>query len=142
MTKSSETFDRSTKVWLVVLLAGFVGFVAILASAFINGSSRPVEPIATVEQSAPAEISQVRAMSEPTWSYPEPSGTEHSNGNQLQSSHSAVKREQDAATNKAFVHRQAETFREMVKQNKVPGGLGDLTLEKIDEMEKNNVGVW
>lgn len=78
-------------------------------------------------------------MSEPTWSYPEPSGTKVTNGNQSLSSHSAVKREQDAATNKAFVHQQAETFRAMVIKNKVPGGLGDLTLEKIDEMEKNGI---
>jgi hypothetical protein len=38
-----------------------------------------------------------------------------------------------------MVHHQAEDLRSMVKQNKLPEALGHITLEEIDEMEKNGV---
>jgi hypothetical protein len=38
-----------------------------------------------------------------------------------------------------MVHHQAEDLRSMVKQNKLPAGYGHLTLEQIDEMEKNGI---
>ena len=48
-------------------------------------------------------------------------------------------RKKDDAAIKEVVHHQAEYLRSLVKQNKLPDAYGHLTLEQIDEMEKNSI---
>ena len=147
MNVTARSFDTASKCWLAVLATAFLASVAILAHSFIKASSPPAESSATVQQPASEGTKEVRTPNKPDWSFPAPrpvvKGQRITAGTDPFRSPDSdtAKRQKDAAA-KQLVHRQAEALRTMVKQDKLPEGLGNLTLEQIDEMEKKGEAIW
>ena len=151
MSATRQSVDATSKLWLTVLAVAVLASIATLIHSFIKATAPPEEIVSvTAREPTAAPTAAAPASAEPAWSFPDPARVAQGQSQPetpgvepfSPSSNSAPKRQTEDAASKAMIHQQAETFRDMVKQNKVPGGLGDLTLEKVDEMEKNNVGVW
>jgi hypothetical protein len=145
MNAPARSLDTASKCWLGVLALAFLVSVAILAHSFLKALAPPEENSATAHQAAPGGTGEVHAKSESGWSHIEPvravENRPVTTGADPFSSiiNRAANRQQDAAAAKEAVHRQAEYLRTLVKQNRLPGGLGNLTLEQIDEMEKKGI---
>jgi len=145
MDTPSRPLDTASKCWLTVLAGAFLASVAILAHAFLRTMAPPEQNSATTQKDASGRTGEVHASSEPAWTYPQPGRAIENRpvttGADPFSSiiNRVANRQQDAAVAKEMVHGQAEYLRTLVKQNRLPAGLGNLTLEQIDEMEKKGI---
>ena len=135
---SPDSFDGNSKRLLAALACAMVIAVIILTRSFI-ALLAPPEPGITDSQKATTPV--VKANTE----FPSAWYAQAQDSSTAPKHITSVKRDEfdppknDAEIRQAMVHRQADDLRKMVKQNKLPASLGHLTLEQIDEMEKNGI---
>lgn len=142
MTTGSHSLDPVSKRWLTVLAIAMLISIIVLARSFINAFSPPQSVKTDLQSSAqtPSAASTTPATSQ--WNGPSPFSSSDQQPIHIQSSFKRTESatpQNDAAARKEMVRVQAENLRTMVKQNKLPKSFGNLTLEKIDEMEKNGI---
>jgi LAS superfamily LD-carboxypeptidase LdcB len=142
MSPASSSLDATSKRLLAALALAILISVVILARSFINVFSPSEQISPQTQQSARDPAKTVSSVTEPQWISPQQS---HNHAEQPADKESPFKDsvfgtpKNDAAVRKEMVHMQAENLRAMVKQNKLPKAYGDLTTERIDEMEKNGI---
>jgi hypothetical protein len=145
MNAFSESIDNGSKRWLMVLGVAVSASIIYLAYAFVK-TLLPTEPSVVLSQKpSPAPAEQAVTRSEPDWN----------SAQEVQRAQAAATRTdpfaaQYAAAAKAAakndpvaaqqaVHREAEYLRTLISQGKLPGAYGNLTIEQVDQMEKNGV---
>ena len=143
MSAPVSSIDAASRRWLAVLALVFLASAAFLAHSFIKALSLPGEDGATARQPARESAGEAPIRSEPVWILPQEARTvddRQTTTNVFSSDNKdrTVRKKDDAAI-KEVVHHQAEYLRSLVKQNKLPDAYGHLTLEQIDEMEKNSI---
>lgn len=139
---ATPSIDATSKRWLTVLALAIVASVAILAHSFLKALSPLDEKSVKTQQPATDEAKEVRTDSPEAWNHSQQFQTvqEQPATTSFPSRDSGTEaRKKSEAARQAMVHHQAEYLRSMVKQNTLPGGYGHLTLEQIDEMEKNGI---
>jgi hypothetical protein len=112
--------------------------------SFLNVLSPPEKTV--VAQQPPAEVPEpVRVRTEPAWPSPPQmvGATEERPAPPVRVSpfaaQDAARISNDPIAAQNRVHLQAEYLRKLIADGKVPKGLGNLTKEKIDEMEKKGI---
>ena len=143
MSTISWSLDTPAKRWLALLAVAFVVSVGVLVHSYFDTLFPPEQTV--VAQQRPAEVPEpVHVRSEPVWNSPPPIGTtEETPAPPVRVSPFAaqdaarVSNDPIAAQNR--VHLQAEYLRKLIADGKVPKGLGNLTKEKVDEMEKKGI---
>ena len=146
MNAIPRSTNDDSKRWLVLLAAATAASIAFLGYSIVRGLSPTKLSVEAPQKPALAE--QAATRSEPDWN-----GTPA--GQVADDSHSASTRPdpfaaQDAAAAKAAaandpvviqqaVHHQAEYLRDLIAKGKVPESLGNLTKEKVDQMEKDGI---
>lgn len=134
MSAPVSSIDATSKRWLAALALAILASVVILTRSFINALSPPPEKIVAAQPPALNETKAVRTSGQEGWGRPQ----ELQRTSPFPSANSdATVRKKDEAIHKELVHKQAETLRSMIKQDKLPDAYGHLTLEEVDEMEKN-----
>ena len=142
MSTAFGSRDTASKGWLAALALALLISIVIVVRSFVSAFSTPDQVNLPAQQAAQVPSSSmvtVDTSAEPEWSTPSPASTT------VPKHIPPVKREeftspkQAAAIRQAMVHQQAQNLRAMVKQNRLPRSFGHLTLEQIDEMEKNGI---
>ena len=141
-----ELFDTSAKRWLAVLAAAVLVSVVSLERAFMNAVT-PQENTVTVQSSTSGQTEQVQAKSEPSW------GNQAQAQAQVPEESPVVNRvspfdnkptfanKNDPMAHQRMVHQQAEYLRGLIAAGKLPKGFGNLTKERVDEMEKKGISI-
>lgn len=137
---AAPSIDATSKRWLTLLALAIVASVAILTRSFLKALSPLDEKSVKTQQPATDEAREVRTDSPEAWNHPQQfqAVQEQPTVTSFPSSDAEVRKKKEAAR-AAMAHHQAEDLRSMVKQNKLPEAFGQLTLEQIDEMEKNGI---
>ena len=137
---AAPSIDATSKRWLTVLALAIVASVAILAYSFLKALSPLEEKSVKTQQPATDQAQEVPTGDQEAWNHPQQfqAVQEQPTVTSFPPSDAEVRKKKEAAR-VAMVHHQAEDLRSMVKQNKLPAGYGHLTLEQIDEMEKNGI---
>lgn len=137
---AAPSLDASSKRWLTVLALAIVASVAILAYSFLKTPSPLEEKIVETQQPATDQAQKVRTGDQGTWNHPQQfrAVQEQPTVTSFPPSDAEVRKKKEA-TRVAMVHNQAEQLRALVKQDKLPEAFGHLTLEQIDEMEKQGI---
>ena len=143
MSASASSIDASSKRWLALLALVFLASAAFLAHSFIKAMSSPNEDGVTAEQPARENAAKAPTRSEPAWSFPQEARVfddrRAATGVSPSDNKDKTVPKGDDAAIKEVVRHQAEYLRTLIKQNRLPSAYGNLTLEQIDEMEKNNI---
>jgi type IV secretory pathway VirB10-like protein len=137
---AAPSIDASSKRWLTVLALAIVASVGILAYSFLKAVAPLEKKSMETQQPATDHAQEVRTGDQEALNHPQPfqAAQEQPTVTSFPPSVAEMRKTKEAAR-MAMVHRQAEDLRSMVKQNKLPAGYGHLTLEQIDEMEKNGI---
>ena len=146
ITKSQSMMDADSKRWLVFLAITAVASAIFMTYAFVKTLSAPQQSVAATQNPTPASTQEEAATREPDWNAAQ---------GERQGSLAATTRPdpfaaQEAAAAKAAarndpvaaqqaVHRQAEYFRTLISEGKLPECYGKLTKEQVDEMEKKGL---
>lgn len=142
MSPASSSLDATSKRLLAALALAILISVVILTRSFFNALSPSEDKSIETQQSTPNPAKKVTAVAQPEWTTSQPShpgdGQGADRGSPFKNSDFPTPKN-DAAVRKEMVHNHAEDLRAMVKQNKLPKSFGHLTMEQIDEMEKNGI---
>jgi hypothetical protein len=143
MSALPQSLDTAFKRWFAVLAVVFLASLGILTRSFINASLPPAENAITVEPRAPRTTEQVTTRNEPAWDNlqavheVEPT---HPDGRVSPfAALDAAEARDDPAKMQERVHQQAEYLRNLIVKGQLPRGLGHLTKERVDEMEKKGI---
>ena len=143
MSAISWSLDTPAKRWLALLAVAFVVSVGVLMHSFFAVLSPPEQTV--VAQKPPTEVPEpVHVRTEPVWNHPQQLvATEETPAPPVRVSPFAaqdaarVSNDPIAAQNR--VHLQAEYLRKLIAAGRLPKGLGNLTKEQVDEMEKKGI---
>ena len=143
MRGSGSSIETSSKCWLALLGLVFLVSVLFLARSFMKVIFPPRENPVMVQQPQGEGAEKTYNKNELVWSSPqEPRGFEDHRSSTLASAlvtNDVMAAKRIEAAREEMVRRQAQSLRTMVKENKLPDGLGHLTLDRIDEMEKKGI---
>ena len=132
--------DTVSKRWLAVLAVAVLVSMAMIVRAFVNASFHQEEKTVTVEPRVPVVTEPVSTRTEPVWDNP---GEVHET--QLAPTDGRVSpfKAQGASVGAAGeeVHKQAEYFRKIMVNGKLPACYGSLTKAQVDEMEKKGITI-
>jgi hypothetical protein len=132
--------DTASKRWLAVLAVALLVSMAMIVRAFVNASFHQEEKTVTVEPQVSVVTEPVSTRTEPVWDNP---GEVHET--QLAPTDGRVspfKTQVSAAeASRDEVHRQAEYFRKIMVNGKLPACYGSLTQAQVDEMEKKGITI-
>ena len=140
MSAISSSVDAGSKRWLVVLGVAVLVSIVILAHSFLNALFPSKEE--TVAVSVPVRTEQAVTRSEPDWNSARVGAGQVPQAIATKPDPFAAKyaAEAKAATaHDPVAHQQAEYFRALISQGKLPECYGKLTKEQVDQMEKNGV---
>jgi hypothetical protein len=140
MSAISWSLDTPAKRWLALLALAFVVSVGVLMHSFFDALSPPEQTV-VVQQPAAEVPEPVHVRSEPAWNSPQPvEAVKQSSVADRVSPFDNQKpppTKRDPVVYQKMVHHQAEYLRTLIANGKLPPGFGNLTKERIDEMEKN-----
>ena len=143
MSSSASSIDASSKRWLALLALVLLASAAFLAHSFIKAMSSPSEDSVTAEQPVRENAAEAPSRNERAWISTQEARAfdDRENATSISATDNMDKivHEKDDAAIKEAVHVQAVYLRTLVEQNKLPRAYGHLTLEQIDDMEKNNI---
>ena len=134
-------FDTPAKRWLAVLAGAFVLTVAVLMHLSFNATT-PMER-AEVKQPQAEAAETVQTRVEPVWTNPEPMPemprpVPPAKPSPFEAQDKATVANDPLAMQRR-VHMQAEYLRQLIADGKLPRGLGNLTKEQVDEMERKGI---
>jgi hypothetical protein len=135
------SMDASSKRWLIVLGAAVLVSIIILTHSFINALFSSKEE--TVAVSVRSE--EAVARTEPDWNstqaghVPQTMTTRPDPFAAKYAAEAKAAAANDPVVHQQAVHQQAEHLRNLISQGKLPQGLGNLTKEQVDEMEKKGL---
>lgn len=146
MKAISPPVDTDSKRWLTVL--GTVALISTLylVYSFLGASSEESIAAPPKPEAPPAEESVARA--EPDWNavsvdhtadYRATAATKPDPFADKYAADARTAAANDPVVRQKAVHRQADYFRSLIAQGKLPKGLGNLTKEQVDQMEKDGV---
>ncbi len=143
---TSSSMDIRSMRWLIVLGAATLVSIVLLARSFVS-TLFPSKEV-TVAVSAPARTEATVTRTEPDWhsaqavqtgpvsltpaSRPDPFAAKYAAEAKAAAAHDPVAHEQ-------AVHQQAEYLRNLISQGKPTPGLGNLTMEQVNEMEQKGL---
>ena len=141
MSLSTWSLATDSKRWLAVLAAACLVSVAMLAHSFRRALSPAEENSAAVQKPATAATNEARTRSEPAWTSPQQIAATENHEEAIRVSpfdgkNKLLTKTDKLAAQQAEVHRQAEYLRGLIAAGKLPAGLGHLTKEQVDEMER------
>jgi hypothetical protein len=141
------SLDTATKRWLALLAAVFLLSTGVLVHSFLTASS-PQEPITVtaVQRPVPQTAEEVRTRSEPAWGQAQQAGRSEQSAvaervSPFDAQEAAARKKIDPVARQEAVHQQANYLRNLIAAGKVPSGLGNLTKEQVDQMEKEGVTI-
>ncbi|HVM60740.1 MAG TPA: hypothetical protein VMV72_07720 [Verrucomicrobiae bacterium] len=143
MTEFAASVDTGSKRWLAILAIAVAAAIVVMAYSFIATSSPPEPAVVAPSKPAPPPADQTVARTEPDWNSapaarasqaarPDPFATQYASEARNAAAHDPVAHEQ-------AVHRQADYLRDQIAKGKLSQGLGNLTKEKVDDMEKKGI---
>jgi hypothetical protein len=148
MNATSSLTDAGTKRWVVVLAAAAVVSLVYVSYSFVKSLSPPDQTVTAPEKPAVTRAEEGVPRSEPDWTSatagptagdllagttrPDPFAAKYAADAKAAAANDPVVRQK-------AVHQQAEYFRNLISQGKLPKGLGNLTKQQVDEMEKNGI---
>jgi hypothetical protein len=140
MSAISWSLDTPAKRWLAILAGVFLLSLAVLMYSFITALTAREQ--ITVAQPPAAKVSEpVHVRTEPAWDSAQPIETvkQTSAADRVSpfDNQKPPPTKRDPVVYQQMVHRQAEYLRTLITNGKLPPGLGNLTKEQVDEMEKN-----
>jgi hypothetical protein len=142
MSATTRSLDATSKRWLVVLAAVSLASVAFLTHLFVKVLSPEEENVAATQQPASEAPEQTPVRTEPSWMNPRQVGRVEDSQAARQDSpfdkQIATPKSRDEAQ-KEIAHQQADYLRKLIANGKLPAGLGNLTKEDVDEMEKKGI---
>ena len=142
MNTTSRPLDSTAKRWLAILAVVSLASIAFLTHSFMKVLAPEEENTAVTQQPASDEPSQISANSEPSWMNPRQVGrveeSQNSNPDSPFDKQISAPKSHDEV-HKEMVRNQADYLRKLIANGKVPTGLGKLTKEQVDEMEKNGI---
>ena len=139
-----SSLDTPAKRWLALLAVAFLVSVGVLVHSFFD-TLFPQEQKAEVAQLRASEVPEpVHVRTEPEWTSPPRMGaTEETPAPPVRVSpfaaQDAARISNDPIAAQNRVHQQAEYLRKVIASGRVPKALGNLTKEKVDEMEKKGI---
>jgi hypothetical protein len=115
--------------------------MALLAHSFMNTLSPAEENNATAQKPATVTTDGARTHSEPAWTSPQQIAATENHEEAIRVSpfdgkNKLLTKTDKLAAQQAEVHRQADYLRGLIAAGKLPAGLGHLTKEQVDEMER------
>jgi hypothetical protein len=142
MRLTTAFLNTDSKRWLAVLAVACLASMAALAHSFMNTASSVEENNAAVQQSATVVADEAQTRSEPAWnSAPQVAAAENHETDvrvsPFEGKGRLLTKTDELAERQKKVHFQAEYLRTLIAEGKVPAGLGHLTKEQVDEMERN-----
>ena len=144
MSLASSSIDTGSRRWLAALAVAVAATVVYMTWSFLKPSS-PTEPSLVAQKPDPAPTAAPVTRAEPDWNTapaapvaqaattrPDPFAAQYAADAWSAAAHDPIAHE------KAVQH-QAEYLRDKIAQGKLPSGFGNLTKEKVDDMEKKGV---
>jgi len=136
--------DTASRRWLIALAIAFFVAAAMLTHSFMNAFSAPERGDAKVQPVGADRPEEIHTVSQPEWIHPQEfQGVEQRHAPTddaiTSDSRDTTTREKSETLREKMVHKQAESLRSLVKQNKLPAAYGHLTLDQIDDMEKKGI---
>jgi hypothetical protein len=148
MSAIPSSVDTDSKRWLAVLGVAAAIAVVFLAYSFVSQLSRSDQSVTAPSKPAATHAEEAAARAEPDWAS---AAAGHTSGDLLANTtkpdpfaakyaaEAKAAAANDPVVRQKAVHQQAEYFRNLISQGKLPKGLGNLTKEQVDEMEKNGI---
>jgi len=135
-------FDTPAKRWLAVLTGAAVVTAAVLMQSMFNASTLP-ERAAEVKRPEVEAAEPAHTRPEPEWKNPEPMAEMSKpvppvNPSPFEAQDKATVANDPVAMQRR-VHQQAEYLRGVIASGHIPKALGNLTKEKVDEMERKGL---
>ena len=142
MSATSSSLDASSKRWLIAFALAAVVTIVVLAHSFFSALVPPKKVVSKPQQSSPAMAVDTSASGQSAW---ESAWQNRSTGytpnipptppSECHTTNTWV-----APPNwEGMVHMQAEYLRKKNAESKAPSDVKQMTLERIDEMEKNGL---
>ena len=135
--------DTPAKRWLTAMAAAFLLCVTVLVHSFLNAQA-PEEVVVTAPApSAPVVVEHVRNA--PAWNNSQQTPRAQRSQEAVRVSPfaaedaAAEKQKKNPVADQEAVHVQADYLRKLIAKGALPKGLGDLTKEQVDQMEKDGV---
>ncbi len=135
--------DTPSKRWLSVLAVAFLASAALMVRSFVNAAFPQEEKTVTVEPRVSVVTEHVSPRPEPVWDNPrevrenQPAPTD---GRVSPfAAEDAIKARDNPVIIQQRIHRQADYLRNLIAKGELPKGFGNLTKEKVDEMEKQGI---
>jgi hypothetical protein len=137
--------DADSKRWLAFLAVTAATSVIFAAYAVVKTLSPPEQTVVALQKPTPAPTEEAATRSEPNWN-----AAQGGQGSLAATTRADPFAAQDAAAAKAAakndpvalqqaVHREAEHFRTLISEGKLPDSYGKLTKEQVDEMESKGI---
>ncbi len=141
MNAIPRSIDTSSKRWLTILAVTVAASVIFVAYSFVKALSPPEPAVVAPQKPTPAPTEEAVTRSEPDWN-----AAQVVPGSQAAATHVdpfaaqyAAAAKNDPVAAQQAVHREAEYFRTLISQGKLPECYGKLTKEQVDQMEKKGV---
>ena len=141
MSAISWSLDTAAKRWLALLALVFVVSVGVLVHSFLDALSPQEQKADVAQPRASVVLEPVHVRTEPAWNSPQPVETVKQSPvgervSPFDTQPATVRRKADPVVHQQMVHQQADYLRNLIAAGRLPKGLGNLTKEKVDEMEK------
>jgi hypothetical protein len=148
MSAIPSSVDTDSKRWLAVLGVAAAIAVVFLAYSFLGQLSPPDQSVTAPQKPTVAHAEETVTRSEPDWAN---ATAGHTPGELLANTtkpdpfaakyaaEAKAAAANDPVVRQKAVHQQTEYFRNLISQGKLPKGLGNLTKQQVDEMEKNGI---
>jgi len=136
-----RSMDTSSKRWLTILAVTAAASVIFVAYSFVKALSPPEPSVAAPQKPTPAPTEEAVTRSEPDWNAAQVvpgSQAAATRVDPFATQYAAAAKNDPVAAQQA-VHREAEYFRTLISQGKLPECYGKLTKEQVDQMEKKGV---
>jgi hypothetical protein len=144
MNAIPRSIDTSSKRWLTILAVTAAASVIFVAYSVVKALSPPEPSVVAPQKPTPAPIEEAVTRSEPDWNsaaaghVAEDSQAAATRADPFAAQYAAAAKNDPVAAQQA-VHREAEYFRTLISQGKLPECYGKLTKEQVDQMEKKGV---
>jgi len=134
--------QENNKNLLVVLGLALVFALTMLGYVVYRMLYAAEERSVAIETDSPAQVERTVTQTQSQWTPPPaPPSNLQRKAAPVDDDPAALPINKEAR-DRQIVHQQAETLRQMIRENRLPRSYGNLTLERVDEMEKKGICIW
>jgi hypothetical protein len=144
MNAIPRSIDTGSKRWLAILAVTAAASVIFVVYSFVQTLSPPEPAVVAPQKPTPDPTEEAVTRNEPDWNsvaaghVAEGSQAATTRADPFAAQYAAAAKNDPVAAQQA-VHREAEYFRTLIAQGKLPDCYGKLTKEQVDQMEKKGV---